>query len=840
MSRTISSTITNGVTLASGDDPVTVLGTAYVSGTIGISGPLGTSWTITNQGTVAGVRYGVSLAQGGTITNTIGASITGGMGVYVGSPGLTTAASVSNAGTIGGIPDSGGFGIYLKTVGQVSNDATGLIEGNSGIKIYGSNAVVSNLGTIAGTYPSSGYGIYLRNSGTVTNGAGGPSTATIQGYYGVAFKSVAAGATLPGTLANYGTILGTGSETSSVNVSGGGSLINGGSGATGALIQGGRWGVYFGLGATVTNYATIQATYYSAAASGVFFNGGPAILNNLGTAADISGYVGVTAAYGTVTNAGTIASTQAGGTAVDFIGAGDRLIVDPTAVFIGIAAAGPGGPNVLELAGSSVGTLSGIGTNFTGFGTIAVDAGANWTLAGSNSVSGPEPIYIGTGGNLDIAGALSGPAAFALDGGTLQIAGALNPNTSFALSGGTADMLQLDAVTGITLANAITGFGPDDGIVLPDVTFAAGGVVTYGGGTLTAPLAGGGTFTFSDFTAQGTPVFQLGAHTLTEAPCFLPGTHILTERGEVPVEKLAIGDTIVTLDGGTRPLTWIGHGRALATRGRRSAATPVIVTKGALADNVPHHDLRITKGHALYFDGTLIPVEFLVNHRSILWDDRAQEVTVYHLELDAHDVLLANGVPAESYRDDGNRWLFQNANTGWDQPAKPPCAPVLTGGALVDAVWQRILDRAGPRMGVPITDDPDLRLMADGSRLDARERTNGAYVFDLPGRLKDLRIVSRTAVPQELGFARDPRCLGVALRRLAIRQGTQFRIIRADDARLLRGFHGFEANSGVIWTDGDAVLPIDLFAGTTGPLEIVLTVAATTHYIDEGVRARTA
>ena len=42
----------------------------------------------------------------------------------------------------------------------------------------------------------------------------------------------------------------------------------------------------------------------------------------------------------------------------------------------------------------------------------------------------------------------------------------------------------------------------------------------------------------------------------------------------------------------------------------------------------------------------LIPAEFLVNHRSIQWDDRAQEVTVYHLELDTHDILFANGTPA--------------------------------------------------------------------------------------------------------------------------------------------------------------------------------------------------
>ena len=66
--------------------------------------------------------------------------------------------------------------------------------------------------------------------------------------------------------------------------------------------------------------------------------------------------------------------------------------------------------------------------------------------------------------------------------------------------------------------------------------------------------------------------------------------------------------------------------------GSRNAATPVIVRRGALADNVPNRDLYLTKGHSLHLNGSLIPVEFLVNHRSIVWDDRAQEVEIYHIE----------------------------------------------------------------------------------------------------------------------------------------------------------------------------------------------------------------
>jgi hypothetical protein len=85
-------------------------------------------------------------------------------------------------------------------------------------------------------------------------------------------------------------------------------------------------------------------------------------------------------------------------------------------------------------------------------------------------------------------------------------------------------------------------------------------------------------------------------------------------------------------------------------------------------------------------------VEFLVNHPSILWDDNVQEVGLYHIALEAHDLLVANGAAAGSYRDDGNCGLCHNANSGGGLPAQVPCAPVLTGGAVVDAAWRRLLE----------------------------------------------------------------------------------------------------------------------------------------------------
>ncbi|HEX4366883.1 MAG TPA: Hint domain-containing protein, partial [Rhodopila sp.] len=422
--------------------------------------------------------------------------------------------------------------------------------------------------------------------------------------------------------------------------------------------------------------------------------------------------------------------------------------------------------------GSGTGTLSGFGTQFTNFGTIDFAPSSSWLLETNSNITSTAINGFVQGDTIDVTGF------------TAVNVGAVGGVTSVTLTnaGGTHAIVNLGAVAG-------------------NVTIASGPGI------------------------DGTEITTI---------CFCVDTQIATPDGEVPVQTLKAGDTVLTAHNGPRKVTWVGTGKVLATRGKRGVATPVIVRKGALGDNLPHRDLHVTKAHSLYIDDVLIPVEFLVNHRTILWDDHAHEVEIYHVELESHDILIANGAPAESYRDDGNRWLFQNANEGWHLPPQDPYAPVLTGGPIVDAVWRRLLDRAGPHNSLPLTDDPDLHLVIDGERVDALRRTDSTYVFRLPAAPGSVIVASRVSTPSELGITRDPRSLGVALRQVTIRQGARFMLLDADDDRLTTGFHGYEPDDSLRWTDGYAELPIDAFARFDNGAEVTLHLGGATRYPDDG------
>lgn len=169
--------------------------------------------------------------------------------------------------------------------------------------------------------------------------------------------------------------------------------------------------------------------------------------------------------------------------------------------------------------------------------------------------------------------------------------------------------------------------------------------------------------------------------------CFLRGTPILTPAGEVPVEALSIGDRVLTVSGESRPIKWIGQRtyRESATARWPETIEPIRVARSALADNVPNADLYVSPLHALYLDGVLIPVMHLVNGTTIRpgMPDGMQDIEYFHIELETHDVVLAAGAPAETYREFANREIFGNFAEYYrlygrnEETIPPACAPYL-------------------------------------------------------------------------------------------------------------------------------------------------------------------
>ncbi len=174
--------------------------------------------------------------------------------------------------------------------------------------------------------------------------------------------------------------------------------------------------------------------------AGLWLSDGGSVTNGAtGVISATSDYgVYIAGAAGTVTNAGTITGPS-GAVDLAFSSASNRVVVAPGAVFNGTVS---GGSGTLELAsGASSGAITGLGTNYTNFAALVVDAGASWTLSGSNTIAS-----ITDDGSLVITGAL--PAATyqigaAGGGGTLEIASA--PSTASPISFLGASKLIIDS-----------------------------------------------------------------------------------------------------------------------------------------------------------------------------------------------------------------------------------------------------------------------------------------------------------------------------------------------------------------------------------------------------------
>ncbi len=124
---------------------------------------------------------------------------------------------------------------------------------------------------------------------------------------------------------------------------------------------------------------------------------------------------------------------------------------------------------------------------------------------------------------------------------------------------------------------------------------------------------------------------------------------------------------------------------------------------GASGEALPHRDLWLSPDHSVFADGCLIQASLLVNGLNVV-QQAVESVQYWHVELDTHDVILAEGLPAESYLDTGNRSQFANAPIAELRPdarrvevevaASLACAPIVTGGAVLEAVRSWLAETA--------------------------------------------------------------------------------------------------------------------------------------------------
>ena len=365
------------------------------------------------------------------------------------------------------------------------------------------------------------------------------------------------------------------------------------------------------------------------------------------------------------------------------------------------------------------------------------------------------------------------------------------------------------SITGNTFINNATG-GPPTLLRNDSSVGGANAPATISGNTLWNITAGqvalgSATVSNNSFNTGAGPALDQSSP-ITSA-CFRAGTRLATPDGPVAVEDLDPGDDVLSAFGGTLTVRWIGH-RTLDCRRhpRPQEVRPVRIEAGAFRPGAPMRDLWLSPDHALFLDGALVPARYLLNGATILQEE-ADEVTYFHVEVQdstgaaSHSVLMAEGLPAESYLDTGNRRAF--ANGGGEMQLHPDfahdiwkragIAPLVTEGAKLRALRHRLAIRA-IAMGHRLVNNPCLTLEVDG-RVVPQLPGAGPAVFLLPPGAEIGLLHSRVFVPAHvIAGSDDHRPLGVGVTRLLL-DGRA-----VDLATLGEGWHAPEA--GHRWSDG--------------------------------------
>ena len=284
--------------------------------------------------------------------------------------------------------------------------------------------------------------------------------------------------------------------------------------------------------------------------------------------------------------------------------------------------------------------------------------------------------------------------------------------------------------------------------------------------------------------------------------CFVRGTRIATRAGEVRIEDLSIGDLVMTASGESRPVRWIGHSEIECARSPDpSAVWPVRIQAGAFAEGKPCRDLYVSRGHAFLIEDVLIQAETLINGVTVVGMP-CEQVQIWHLELASHDIVIAEGLPVESYLDVGNRLAFiEGADFIKEHPNVHPkhwnetCAPLVKDGPVVERARALLLERA-TTLGHSMTEDADVHLLADGHRVDPLRLSPTRFAFVLPAHVTKIEMQCRSFVPASISASNDMRTLGICVSRLQL-NGVDVPLY--DDNTFAVGWHALEHDASGPW-----------------------------------------
>jgi hypothetical protein len=474
-----------------------------------------------------------------------------------------------------------------------------------------------------------------------------------------------------------------------------------------------------------------------------------------------------------------------------------------------------GGTISTDSTTSSVLNIGTVGAG--GTGGVVVDAGATLSIANGEidtfSLTDNGLILVNGSARLN-GGAITGSGTIEVASGSVLMLPSSGPiTTAIDFSGGGSTLVLSDPIAVQSQINIAqpAGSGLSNIIDINTLTYNPGNTVSYdatlgvllinngGDGTLHIGTGLSGDWSVTADASGNTEII------INAAPCYAEGTRLATPGGEVAVEALRPGDAVLALENGAwvaRCVRWVGRTTVdLSRHPEPERAAPVRIRAGAFADGRPHRDLVLSPEHAVFVDGVLMQAQALLNGASIT-REFPRQITYLHVELDAHSVLCAEGLPAESYLDTGNRGAFLGERgvralhpdfasaAAWDECA---CAELVLQGPRLEAVRARLRARAAA-LGFMLTDDPDLAVEAAGLSL----RPNATGCVRLPAGTRQVRLTSRSFVPLWLGMGEDRRRLGVAVTGLWL-DGEPL-----PAAAFGAGWH--PAESGWRWTDGDAEL----------------------------------